>query len=392
MDAERNYLFRHAVLRDAAYGMMLPSQRAALHADAADLCGSPIERADHLHAARKLDEALADPEREREATVAAVEAAEQAFANRKAEELYLRLAELETGEQQVRALRRAGVIAGQGSRLQEGARHLQRALQGARQLGNDRAIGAAAGNLASLKMYLGEVERAEELYREAIDRLRNAGDETGQALELANLATVHILKGKTEPALELLERALEIQRRVGDGKNQAVTLGNLAMLLQRLQRHDESERLLHEALALHRKSGNLRQEGAVLGQLAALELRRSARAEAERFARKAVRLLRNAGDRRREADAMAELARVFEAGDRLEESVALHEDALQIQLELGHTHGMARQYGNLGLLYLRQGEREKAIQFLTRSRRLYSDLGDKISAEKAEAALREAGG
>jgi tetratricopeptide (TPR) repeat protein len=392
MDAERHYLFRHAVLRDAAYGMMLPSMRAALHAEAANLCEAPIERADHLHVARRLDEARADPAREREATIAAVEAAERAFANRKAEELYLRLAELESGEEQVRALRRAGVIAGRGSRLQEGTRHLEHALEGARQLCNDRAIGAAAGNLASLKMYLGEVAQAEALYHEAIDRLHNAGDAAGEALELSNLATVHIMKAETEPALELLERALRMQRRIGDDKNLAVTLGNLAMLFQRLQRHDESERLLQEALTLHRKSGNLRQEGAVLGQLAALLLRRSALAEAERFARKAVQLLCNAGDRRREADALAELARVFEAEEKFEASIALHTEALEIQLELGHTLGEARQYGNLGLLYLRQGERERAIRYLTHSRQRYNELGDKASAAMAEAALRKASG
>ena len=385
--ASAAYLFRHAVVRDAAYEIMLPSTRAALHIVAAELSENPVEAADQLYAARQLDESQCDLEHEVEVTRTAAEFARRTFANRQAEQLYLRLAELERGVSKVKALRLAGVVAGQAARVQDGLKYIEEALTLARQVEDAQSIGACAGNLASLKMYTGQVEVAEALFTESIQQLSKTGDERGRAIERANLASVRMLRGQLDDAAALLEAALEIHRLQGDHANEGAALTRLGLVYMRQQKYELAEDKINRALELQSRAGNKRLEGENYAHRAALLRHKSDYASAEEAARFGIELLRKTGDRRREGDALGELAKALAAKGEFEKALSIHGQALAIHREVGSSISLARELGNMGLLYRQMGDRTRARDCLVQAKEIFQRTGDVRSVAAADEAL-----
>jgi len=186
--AEIAYLFRHALLRDAAYSLQLPSDRARLH----ELAFYLIEQAFGGRAPEPppLD-AINPPEFVPHATdrVAAelayhgqralepgtgaksacpwllylrraAEVADQQF-RPEAESLWLKLAEQLQGAACGEAIRSAGWATHLRGRPHIAERHMDQALAIHREVGNRRGEGLALGNLAIVYQETGRVELAE---------------------------------------------------------------------------------------------------------------------------------------------------------------------------------------------------------------------------------------
>jgi DNA-binding CsgD family transcriptional regulator len=219
------YTFRHALLREAIYGDLLPGQRRALHTTVAEtlsrrpeLAGAaaPAELAHHWHAAGRLPEALG----------ASVE---------------------------------AGLAAERVHALAEALMHYERALgmwdaAGDVELLVDRAeISRRAADAALLT---GEYERAIALAQDVIDRTDERAQPARAALALARLGHTLWHAGRGEQAaMQAYDRATALMPEEPASVERAYVLAAEAQLLLRCNRREASAARCEQALEVARAVG-----------------------------------------------------------------------------------------------------------------------------------------
>ncbi|MBE7491775.1 MAG: tetratricopeptide repeat protein [Planctomycetes bacterium] len=334
--AEQAYLFRHALLRDAAYDLQTPSDRAALHELAFHLIeqafggrapepppldaldpppcaphGTDIVSAELAYHARLA----ADGEREGAGVPPALcrlylhraaEYLERAFQAQASAQAWQALSELVAGAARGECHRRAGAVLLQAGQPVAAQSAFTQSLAIAREVGNRRSEGMALGNLASVYRDTGRVEQAERTHEQALAVHREVGNRSFEGMALGNLANVYRETGRVEQAERTYERALAIHREVGNRRDEGIALGNLAGVYLETGRMEQAEWTCEQALTIHREVGNRRFEGITLCDYALCLLVQGRHQQARERWREGAAILRELADtgeleRKREA-------------------------------------------------------------------------------------------
>lgn len=146
--------------------------------------------------------------------------------------------------------------------------HLERALAGARDMGNEYLVVVNLGNLGQVELDLGHVDRAEALLQEALGLGR--GRFPGLIGDPLNaLGRLREGQGATAEALDYARAALRVAGDAGDRVVVADALHQAGFALARLGHAARGARLLGAAAALHRRHGlDARQDAYCLAGLA----------------------------------------------------------------------------------------------------------------------------
>ena len=254
-------------------------------------------------------------------------------------------------------------------------------------------VATSATNLAAVLKNIGELQRAEGLYRAALEGFRR---ELGQehyrvAVCLNNLALLLMETGRDDEAEMFLREALRIRRKVFGNEHLAVATGlkNLALLLTRKGAYLAAEALYREALNLGRRlDGNEHRLATTLNNLADLLVTLGRYDEAEPLCREALAIRRKKNpDHPRNAGSLLVLGRIHlgrgdpaAAEPLLRESVTLYEKArppgdLRI----------ARARSELGGCLIRRAELQEAESLLMAS---YAAI-DEAPGRRDPALMRE---
>ncbi|MCC6739534.1 MAG: tetratricopeptide repeat protein [Planctomycetia bacterium] len=421
MSPETLYLFRHAVLRDAAYQLQLPGDRARLHGRALEaiesLCGGRAPEApalgpgaqakfpehgtdafaEELFGHAKLSGAPASLVLRYLRRGAATAAAR--YRNEAAQALWENFARLADGVPRAEALRRAGLCAWiRGARADterlyresaavfdacgeagaeaavlasianlfretgrpaEAREALDRGLERARAAGDARAEGLLLNNLGALLWRQGAPEAREVLHR-ALRRNQEAANRGGESSTRELLAILHEEAGRMQEAERSYLEALAIARSLGDSHAEANISDNMASFAAGLGRHDEARQRYEAALAIHREHGNRRGEAATLGNLA-LHLNATGRAaEAEEMLVRSLALLRESGHRIVEGVMLGNLGTLLHDSGRIDAAADTYLRALAILREVQERRTEGFVLGSLASLRRDQGRLEEA--------------------------------
>jgi tetratricopeptide (TPR) repeat protein len=239
--ASDSYAFRHALLQEALYGDLLPSERGRLHASFAQLLveqdggeagASAAELAYHCLASHDLAGGL----------VASVRAAAEAEA-------------VHAPEERLRHLEQALAL---WERVPEAARYA-----GADRI--DLVLSAAEAANAS-----GDVDRAVGFARQAIAEVDDHVDPPRAARAHERLAQ-YLLVGHDEEVLQLCLRAEHLVPRDPPTRLRARVTAALARALANAQRREEARRWCQEALVAARATASVGDEADVLITLSMVE-------------------------------------------------------------------------------------------------------------------------
>ncbi|NUN48270.1 MAG: tetratricopeptide repeat protein [Candidatus Brocadiae bacterium] len=371
MNAESIYVFRHALLRDAAYQLQLPGDRSRLHALALaaieEVCGgrppeppplsSPEPAAWVPHPTDAFAEALAQHARLAQSCGAGDPPSTRNASLQNARGIYLR---------------RAARIANREHRHNARLNALQEAASFLRGAEKAQALAYAAESAR----LAGCMDTAESLLLEALAVSRESGSPRVEGLALTRLALVLEETGRTEPAERRYEEALLIHRKSGDRRSEAVTLGNRAELYRNTGRMDQAERGFEEALAIHRKLRNRGSEGVVIGSLAVLHARTGRFALAERGYRRALEIHREVGNRRSEGRMLGNLSTLLKTGGRLEQAEQTLLQSLVLLREVGDRRAEGIALGNLANIRMDTHRIPEAALGYEQAMAIHRELGD----------------
>ena len=299
MDAETAYLFRHALVRDAAYELQPVTDRALLHGLAVDVLedrfgGTPEIESPHWLAPLRAHEsdsyALELARHARLASVAvsgtagklllrksaiylrrAANLDREGYRNPSAMKLYEQLQQHPGADEFIRA--DAHLCVGQlhyrlGNVLEAGEEYEK----ARRLIPESDKIGRmlVKGGITIVGSHEDNGPHVAEAHHEAAEFWRGIGDLRRQVGSLINYAVWHCEEGDLDVARNALEQAIELAREHGHPRYEEAALGTLALIDDRQGRHAEAEAGLRRALAIAAAMDNL---GAELNWACALAAR-----------------------------------------------------------------------------------------------------------------------
>ncbi len=319
--AEQAYLFRHALLRDAAYQLQMPGDRGRLHGlalsaietihggpppgpDAID--GTPFkqhhtdviaaELANHARQASAFA-GIDMVSRERLYLWRAAKFSELTYDSTSASQHWESLAALIDGSASGEALGFAGQHAVETGRFARAEDLFARSLACSRQYGDRRLERQALGSLARVHGNTGRFADAERLYLQVIRLAHEDGDALTEGKALANLTGIQSRTDRPKLQEQNLLKALALVRSAAaDHKAEATILGILAVLYFEDGRVELAERTFANVLAIARAHGLRHAEGLALGNQACVQQSRGHQQQAAESHETAKNILRETGN------------------------------------------------------------------------------------------------
>ncbi len=255
---ELEYLFRHALVQDAAYSSLLKQDRRALHKLAAEsvLQVYPDRRRELAGVIAMHFELAGDPASAAEHFAVAGEHALERFAQREAASFFRRALDLlpaNDGRVDLRMRAAIGLaksgwtFSGLGGAVEE----LERAIDAAGEHADRRLLGDAYFWVAFMRRVSGESIETSPRLRQALEQAEQIGVELGDpaanAIPKAFMGVGAMFTGQLREGATLLSEALEALEGRSDPLSTAILSGFLAMTYARLGEFDRAERALQRA-------------------------------------------------------------------------------------------------------------------------------------------------
>ncbi|MGH2521737.1 MAG: hypothetical protein ACRDH2_04455 [Anaerolineales bacterium] len=360
IEPELEYLFRHALVQEAAYSSLVKSDRKLLHRTV----GEALERTypgqlDSRELAPLLGQHFSlagDDARALHYFTLAGDAAARVYANAEAIMHYSRAIEMAQnlapgfaamahGLQDL-YLRRGRMLELNGQFDEALASYAEmEALAGARA---DRAMQLAAlmarATIHSTPTARFDVTQGELLSQQAMALARELGDRAAEAKILWNLVLLNNFSGRYEDALNYGEQSLKLARELGLREQLAYTLNDLNPGYATTGQPHRAVEALEEAQILWRELGN-------------------------------QPML---------ADSLSSLSLFHYFGGKLEQALTLAKEAHQISRAIGNLWGQSYSLWHIGLIGAERGDMAQAVEALSESERLGEQAGFAI----AEVAVR----
>jgi len=397
--AELAYLFRHALMRSAAYDLQMPTERARLHRIVLELSETllcepgnqesldpyALELADHARAAREALQHVSDSRLKQDESYLETKEAhylERAGmwarrSHRPAERrrCQSRLIELPAAspiQKAVALLELAEAMRDLG----EGAAALElvrRALREGVRLGLDEVVGRSLLALAILSEGRGQLAKARRLYTRAIARFERCQYGRGLALAVIYCAELKNRMGLPAECESDIRRARQLLEECEPGVR-AMVLQQIALIRNRQGRSAEAEELF-KTLVLQ-SAGRQEVLASALVNYASLLADLGRPQEAGHLLRQSLAAAAESGARMLEASTRGEYARLLQNQGRLDEAHAQYRAALELAVEYGleATEGTLRQ--NLASLHMDRGRPADAELEYRASLALRRKLGD----------------
>jgi predicted ATPase/class 3 adenylate cyclase len=432
---EREYFFRHALLRDAAYSMQLASRQRTLHAQALqameilyqdDLETHYGELAYHAERAEITEKALYY-------LTLAADFASKNYQNAQAVDYYTRILAL-TPPDDLRA--RFGLIykrleiyehVGNRSmqeqdlaRLEEIASQLEdslllgrvwmkrayyfniiadypnaiafaeRALELAQPLNDTDTVFKIYVVLPSAFLRTGKLDEAVKRAQEALAYARQLGDRSSEASALSSLGLTMLEKAGPDVAFQYHKQALELAVELGDRYLEANTLNNIANAIG-LSRGDyfTAFEYFERARVIFQELGNFRQ-GMIYNNLGWATAALGDYDLAEKYYYKSLAQTREAGGRSDESYTLVNLSAV--AIGRGDPAIALEwaERALALSRKLGDITIEAWAYFYMGYAHLLTADYSRAREMFARAVHIREEINVPVLVAEARAGLAAA--
>ncbi|MBK8207390.1 MAG: tetratricopeptide repeat protein [Planctomycetes bacterium] len=351
IQAETAYLFRHAMLRDAALQLHLPEEKVQLHQLALDLMESLLD--------------------------AAPESARDAWAGELAEHARAAAAGLPTGHEalsalqlkEVRYLRACARVARQKHALAEAVRLLGRALE---------LPVLTPGDIAELRYELGSILYGLSRYADAVHAIKPAMDiAQGEPLDQLLLlrARIHYDMGAIADGDGLLEQAMRNATARGDRRTVTQVLSAMGVPLSMRGMHAEAMRYYDAAVQAARQINDEPLLAAALANHSDSSYRMGQFKAAREEIEQSLALLRKQSDTKQ---LMTNLARYSIILDDLgERQLALQAltEANQIAREIGNQRMIAILRANYGTMEFESGRPESALKLYAEAETINREIG-----------------
>ena len=379
---EITYLFRHALLREAAYQMQLQAQRQQLHLLAAEA----IKRvyaddlapyyADLVYHYRSADDKF---EERYFAKLAGLQAAER-FANEEALKYLNRALALTAVDELVERYdllcARESIYHVQGVR-QEQVADLGELEHIAQQWADNRSLIDVFLRWSIYGEAISDFKLADAKSEQAALLAESKGEVESQAMAHMRWGRSQWRQGAFETARYQLHKALSLIPMGRITQAQADSLRTLGALSAEQGMYAEADGYFQQALEICRQLNDKRGESDVLNGLGVVSSRQGHYEQAKQHYQHALQIRQEMGNRQGQGQTMNNLGVVFGYLGDYAQSKSYYEQSLRIRRQIGDRRGEGVALGNIGAVYVRLGDYEPAQAYCQQSLELSRAIGDR---------------
>ena len=250
----------------------------------------------------------------------------------------------------------------------------ERAVALAEEAEDRNALGHALNVLAAVRWRQGDLDEAERLFHEALQRGTSTTDPRLQVDVMTNLGSLAKIRGDFREALRFYEEALAHGRLHSLLDNIVGTLNNLGIANMALHRIDAAEEAFTEALTIANALGGMSFRIQIEVNSAALQIEKGDFAEAKRRCDRAMQLAMHLGDSR----ANAEAEKLYGIIARETGDLTTAESHLQRAREMARAANDLEFEGDvnreLAELFERLGRSRETLQALNRAHACFTQL------------------
>ena len=385
--SEIRYIFRHALVRDAAYNMQLRARQQELHQIAVDAYESLYDgqlSPYYSEIAYHADRAGLGEKAKKFYILAGAEAA-RAYKNGLAIESYSRalsLSSIKDIQERIELLlARTALyrIVGDRSGQEQDLATLELLADKQR---NNRNCAVVALQQAGFAFDTGEFQEAQRLTENAIEIAESARalDVIANAYRTLPLALAR--QGQFQQAMALAQVGLKLTQDMGDRESEGQTLNQLGLITLEQKEPGHARAFFEKSLVIAQEIGNRRLEAQVLNNIGNMSgMVESDYDRARMFFEKTLEIVREIGNRIGESYALGNLGWVASMQGDYRQAHTYHEQALTVARETGNRHQEAYTMINLSATMTSQASFSEAFIFAD----LALNLAHKLSDRSVEA-------
>ncbi len=386
---ELRYIFRHSLLREAAYDMQLRTRLRELHQLIAEAIEQlyPNSEERYVDLAFHYEQAEIDKKTNKYLEKAA-RYAQRNFQNRQALQFYDKLINnLGEGNKKnkkpIKLLLRRGAVHELIGQWEEGERDYREGLDRAKALNDWYLIGRSNRRLGQLLMLRGNYTDAKRHLDVAVTCFELASDQVGIAKTYGNLGTFFFRQGSYEAAKSWFAKAIEINRSIQRDAENATIVANLGLIFMNQGHYDEGVRWLEEQLDISEHHEDKQGLANLYTNLGIIYLEKGALDSALLCLEKGLALSEELGNKLIMTICIGSIGSVWEKKGDYTRAMQNFERDLALCRELGDKQGTAIACGLIGDLLSIIGEFDRAVEYLEQNLALSRELNYKKGIAKA---------
>lgn len=256
----------------------------------------------------------------------------------------------------------ANITKTQGDRS-KAANFSQQALELARKYEDQEGIAQSLSSLGAIENLLGNYDVARTHFEESLRLYRSLNMQSGVVASLNSLAGIATKKGNVDEARRYLEACLTAAREIGDQQRIGTVLNALGNHALQQGDYVAARGYYQDSLHIKQEIGARLGIGIALGNLAIVAFEQGSLVEGEAYAAACLRERRAIGDARGIAHALGLLATVAGYRSQYAEAQRYFEEALEIQRSLNDRTNAATTIYNLAELARLRGQYSEALAY-----------------------------
>jgi len=214
-------------------------------------------------------------------------------------------------------------------------------------------------------------------------------DSEEEATVTGNLGLIYRTRGELDKAEEMHKKALEIEERMGRLEGMASDYGNLGLVYRRRGDLDKAEEMHNKSLEIAGKLGLQEIMASDYGNLGLIYQTRGDLDKAEEMFKESLKISEPKGMMELTANQYGNLGNVYFMGGELDKAEEMYNKSLEIEKKLGRLEGMADDYVNLGTVYKQRGHIENAREYWEKALALFKKIGMPHMVEKVKGWIEE---
>ena len=386
---ELRYIFRHSLLREAAYDMQLRTRLRELHHSIAEAIEQlyPGSEERYVDLAFHYEQAE-DEKKTNKYLEKAARFSQRNYLNRQAIKFFQKLIDNilkkdKKGKKVIKLLLRKGTVHELVGQWDEGEQDYRDALERSKGIDDWYLIGRSNRRLGQLLMLRGNYNEAKKHLDVAVTCFDLAADQVGIAKTYGNHGTFHFRQGGYEAAKSWFAKAIEINRSLHRDIENTPIVANLGLIFMNQGHYDEGIRWIEEQLETAEKAADKQGLTILYTNLGIIYLEKGSLDSALLCLEKGLALSEELGNKLFMTICIGSIGSVWEKKGDYAKAMQNFERDLQLVQELGDKQGIAIACGLIGDLLSVTGEFDRAIEFLVKNLALSRELNYKKGIAKA---------
>ena len=236
----------------------------------------------------------------------------------------------------------------------------------------------AYGDLGKLHFRLGQYDEAKSYFQQSIDISNSIDQIEIDAQIVANLALTHMNQGNYENGIETILNQLLLYEEVSDKQSLATLYTNLGIVYFEKGDYDSALEVYQKGLVLSEELGNKLLTSIAIGSIGSVYERKGDYNRAMEHFEEDLRITEELGDKQGIAIALGLIGELLSYQGDFYRAIEYLQKNLMLCEELGYKKGIAKATNTLGDVFFYQKQYDRSLEFYDRAIKVTREIGNKL--------------